>query len=303
MSTLITGGAGLIGSAIVERLHERGETAVRFDLEGKQPSDTDVPFYAGDVRNYDALADAIEEHDPDRLVHLAAIIGSRTNEIPTEALQVNAVGTDNVFRAAKAYDIDRVAWTSTLGVYGPASSYPTDAVSEETVTPAAYNVYPASSFYRAMKQLNEYQSRMYAAEHGVDTRAVRPSVVFGPERDRGWLGRFIDDAIETGESTIERPPDAALPLVYMTDVAELIVAVLLAEEPAHQVYNTGANTVTARELADVVEQETGGTVHCNPDAPPKASPAEIGNDRAVEEFDYSLLSMADAVRDYIERIS
>lgn len=302
MTTLITGGAGLIGSAVTEALVDRGESPVCFDLEGASPPEgaRSVP---GDVRDYDALAGAVEDHDVDDLVHLAAIIGSRTNEVPTEALYVNAVGTDNAFRVAREHDLDRVVWTSTLGVYGPGTSYPDGAVSEETVTPAAYNLYPASSFYRAMKQLNEYQSRMYRAEHGVDAYAVRPSVVFGPERDRGWQGRFIDDALQEGESTIARPPDAELPLVYVTDVADLVVSVLRADAPAYEVYNTGSNTVTARELAAIVERETGGTVHCDEDADPKASPSVIGNRRAVEEFGYSLTPLDEAVADYVERVS
>lgn len=302
MTTLITGGAGLIGSAVTETLAARGESAVCFDLEGASPPE-EARFAPGDVRDYGSLAGAVEEHEPDDVVHLAAIIGSRANDNPTQSLHVNAVGTDNVFRAARDYDLDRVVWTSTLGVYGPGSSYSSESVSEETVTPAAYNLYPESSFYRATKQLNEYQSRMYRAEQGVDSYAVRPSVVFGPERDRGWLGRFIDDALHDGESTIARPPAAELPLVYVTDVADLLVDVLRADAPRHTVYNTGSNAVTARQLADVVERETGGTVHCDEEAPPKASPSVIENRRAVEEFDYSLTPLDVAVRDYVERIS
>lgn len=303
MTTLLIGGAGLIGSATVEHLANRGESAVCFDLDGDRPPGEDVPVVTGDVREYDAIADAVETYDPDRIVHLAAMIGSATNNNPTQALFVNAVGTDNVFRAAREYDLDRVVWTSTLGVYGPASSYPSDSVSEETVTPAAYNVYPESSFYRAIKQLNEYQSRMYANEYGVEAHAVRPSVVFGPRRDRSWIGSVINEALQEGEGTIERPPTATLPLVYMSDVGALIADILLAETPEHHVYNTGSHAITARRLADIIERETGGTVHCDEDAPPKASPSTIENQRAVDEFGFSLTPLDESVRDYVERVS
>lgn len=301
MTTLITGGTGLIGSALAGELVSRDEPVVCFDVEpARLPGD--VPVTVGDVATYHDLTGAVEDHEPDRLVHLAAVIGSPTNRRPTRALQVNAVGTDNVFRVAREYDLDRVVWASTLGVYGPADAYPTDSVSETTVTPAAYNVYPESSFYRAIKQLNEYQSRMYAAEHGVDARAIRPSVVFGPGRDRSWVGRFVEDALGEGESTVERPPDAELSLVYAPDVATLFAEVLLADAPDHHVYNTGGNTVSARELADAVERQTGGTVRCEPDAPPKASPAVIENRRAREEFDFAVTPIEEAVADYVQRL-
>lgn len=302
MTTLITGSSGLIGNAIADELHDRGESIVGYDIEPDEvPGDNVV--VTGDIAEYSDFEEAVDEHQPDQIAHLAAMVGSTTNRNPTQALQINGVGTDNVFQAALEHGVDRVVWSSTLGVYGPASSYSTDSVSEATVTPAAYNVYPESSYYRAIKQLNEYQSRMYDAEYDVESHLIRPSVVFGPRRDRSWIGRFIDEAVEEGESTIERPPDARLSLVYMTDVADLFAEVLLAEAPDYHAYNTGGNAVSAQEVADIVERKTGGSVTCNKDAPPKASPYEIGNERAVNEFDYQVTPIEDAIEDYVDRIS
>lgn len=302
MTTLITGGTGLVGDAVAEHLLARGEPVVSLDVREREEPDG-LTSVVADVADTHAVADVVETHDPDRIVHLAAIVGRPTNRRPTEGLQVNAVGTDNVFRAAAAHGVERVAYASTLGVYGPARSYDGDTVDEETVPPAAFTVYPESSFYRALKQLNEYQGRMYANEHGLDCVAVRPSVVFGPRRDRGWIGSVVEDALREGEATVARPPEARLSLVYMTDVADLFVTLLDADAPAHHVYNSGGQSVTAREVAEVVAAETGATVTCDEEAPPKASPAVIDNHRAVEEFGLELTPLDEAVADYVERLS
>lgn len=297
MTTLITGGNGLIGNEIAGKLDDE---VVMFDVDPPSDPPADVTGVEGDIADRDALAAAVDDHDVDRLVHLAAMIGSTTNDHPTEATEVNALGTDNAFSVALEAGIDRVVWASTHSVYGDPEQYPADEPVAEDVRPAAaFTDLPDASYYAGLKQLNEFQSRLYAS-HGLETHAVRPSFVFGPRRDRGWKGNLIDDAL-AGEGHIPHPPDAPINFVYVADVADLFVR-LLTGDPSYQVYNTGGHALTMQEVADTVAAETGGTVTCDPDGGRLAFPAEYDYDRARADLGYELTPFDECVRDYIGRV-
>lgn len=300
MTTLITGGAGLIGSDVANQLTDRGEDIVVYDLDPSAASEVATAAVEGDVADRDHLADAIETHDVDRVLHLAAMIGSTTNEHPTTATEVNVVGVDNVFSAALEAGIDRVAWASTHSIYGSRENYePETPVAETVRPPAAFTAYPDQSYYAGMKQLNEYQAQLYA-DRGLEVHGARPSFVFGTGRERGWKGTMIDDALD-GEAHIPHPPDALINFVYVADVADLFVRLLL-DDPSHSVYNTGGHALSMREIADVLEEETGGTVTCDPDGEYLSYPPRYDHERANRDLGYDLTPFADCVRDYIDRV-
>ena len=301
MTTLITGGSGLIGSDVAERLRERGEDVVVYDIERPSSPPDGAVIVEGDVLDRDRLRAVVETHDVDRLLHLAAMIGSVTNRRPTASTGLNVVGTDSVFSIARETGVDRVAWASTLAIYGSRENYEdAEPVPEDARPPAAYTAYPDQSYYAGMKQLNEYQSRMYA-EDDLGIHAVRPSFVFGPKRDRGWKGTMVEDAL-AGEATIPHPPNALVNLVYVTDVADLFVR-LLSGEPQYHAYNTGGHVLSMEDIADVLEAETGGTVTCDPDGEYLSYPPRFDYTRASTDLEYSLTPFAECVRDYVERVT
>lgn len=299
MTTLITGGAGLIGSDVAAQLRERGEDVVVYDLEPPADPPADAVAVEGDVADRETLADAVERHGVDRILHLAATIGSATNERPTAATRVDVLGTDNVLAVAEAAGVDRVAWASTHSVYGSRENYGDGAVAEDVRPPAAFTAYPEQSFYAGMKQLNEYQARMYA-DRDLEVHGARPSFVFGPKRKRGWKGTMIDDAL-AGEAHLPHPPDALINFVYVADVADLFVRLLLGD-PSHAVYNTGGHALSMREIAAVLEAETGGTVTCDPDGEYLSYPPRYDHGRATRDLGYDLTPFAECVRDYVDRV-
>lgn len=300
MTTLITGGSGLIGSEIATLLAERGESVVCFDTQRPDDPAGDVSFVEGDVTDSEALADAVATHDVDRLVHLAAMIGSTTNENPTAGLETNAGGVDNAFSVAESAGLERVVWASTHSIYGSRENYPEGPVAEDVKPPTAFSEYPDASFYAGLKQLNEYQSRIYA-NRGLDVRAVRPPFVFGPKRDRGWKGLLIDRALE-GESHIPHPRDARICFTYVADVGDLFVR-LLTGDPSHHVYNTGGHTLTMGDIGETVEAVTGGTVTYDEDGGRLSQPPNYSHERAKSDLGYDLTPFEDCVRDYVERVT
>jgi nucleoside-diphosphate-sugar epimerase len=300
VTTLITGGSGLIGGEIATELAARGESVVCFDVDPPANPSGDAVAVAGDVTDEAALADAVATHDVDRLVHLAAMIGSSTNENPTKGLATNAGGTDNAFSVAESAGLDRVVYASTHSIYGNRDNYPDGPVAEDVAPPTAFSEYPEASFYAGLKQLNEYQSRLYA-DRGLDVRGVRPPFVFGPKRDRGWKGLLIDRAL-SGESHIPHPREAEICFTYVADVADLFVRLLL-EDPSHHVYNTGGHTLTMGEIGSVVEDVTGGTVTYDEDGGRLSQPPNYSHERAKADVGYDLTPFEDCVRDYVERVT
>lgn len=306
MTTLNVGGAGFIGAALTDRLRERGEDVVSFDLAHPDgPAPEGVTRVTGDVTDYEAVADAIATHDPDRVVTFAYVLGAESDRSPDVAVRVNCVGMDNVFRAAVDAGVDRVVYASSIVAYGGPDAHE-GAVAEDAPSPAAYTEYPLL-FYSATKQLNEYQARLYADRAGGDTEfaAVRPGIVFGPGREGGltqWASDIVTKPVRGEPVDLPFRPDQRLSLVYRDDVAALTAELLTADRLAHHAYNTGGHSVTAGELADAVDAEFGGTVRFDPDADPLPLVHDASHDRAAAAFGYDLTPLREAMRRHAEAV-
>jgi len=301
MTTLNFGGTGFIGRRVTERLAADGEEVVCVDVAPGAVDRDGVDVVEGDVTDAEAVRDLVERYDPERVLNLAYVLGAEADEDPSLAVRVNCVGMDNVLRAAADNGVGRVVYASSMAVYGTAATYE-EAVTEEVAAPAAYTQYPWL-FYGATKQLNEYQSRHYADEHGLDVAAVRPSIVFGPGRESGlteWASEFVSGPARGGVGHIPFGPAQELDVVYREDVVDLVERMLQADALAHHAYNTGGHTVTAEELARLVEDVVGGTVELDDDGRSQLVP-DVSNARASAELGYELTPLRDCLRDHAAR--
>lgn len=305
MTTLVVGGAGFIGATLTESLARGGESVVSFDLDTPATDHENVTPITGDVTDCATVEDAVETHEPDRVVNLAYVLGAESDQAPERAVRVNCVGMDNVLRAAVAGGVDRVVYASSIATYGSPEDH-SGTIREDVRPSAAYTAYPLL-FYSATKQLNEYQARLYAdrSEGATEVVAVRPSIVFGPGREGGltqWASDVVTRPVRGESAHLPFRPEQPLDLVYRDDVVALIRALLAAEEPAHEAYNTGGVTVTARELADAVTDEVGGSVTFDADADPIPLVADVSHERAAAEFGYDVTPLRDAIRSHAEAV-
>jgi len=182
MDCVVTGGAGFIGSNLVDALLARGDrVAVIDDLSTGKRSNLERAFAAGvqlyelDVRDADGIAAVFAQVRPQLVFHLAAQIDVRRSiEDPAADAEVNVLGAINVLAAAHASGARRVVNTSTGGgLYGDADVLP---------TPEDHAIH-ALAPYGTSKQAAEGYFEMYTRLHGLSTVSLRYGNVYGPRQD------------------------------------------------------------------------------------------------------------------------
>ena len=182
MRALVTGGAGFIGSNLVDALLDRGdEVAVLDDLSTGRRSNLDGALQQGatlfetDVRDAEAVASVVAQTTPEVVFHMAAQIDVRRSVAdPGLDMRTNVGGTINVLEACRGAGVRRVVNTSTGGaIYGECKIIP---------APEDHPVAPESP-YGLSKYCTEGYCDLYQRLHGVSAVSLRYSNVYGPRQD------------------------------------------------------------------------------------------------------------------------
>jgi UDP-glucose 4-epimerase len=294
MRILVTGGGGFIGSHVVDRLIDRGITPRIFDLSASPyHSPLEVETFTGSITDPANLDLAMR--DCDAVIHLAAVADvAHVHADPVLAEEVNTRGTLNVLEAACRTEVDRVVYGSTTWVYSDCTE---QSVDEETPIPAPRHLYTAT------KLAGETYCAGYAELFDLDSTVLRFGIPYGPRaRAAGVVAKFTDLALEGKALTIAGDGSQCRSFIYVEDLAAGIVSAL---EPAaaNRTYNlSGDEVVTILEIAEAVQEMTGGCeiVH-TPPRPGDFPGKEISNVRALEEMGWKAeTSFREGVRKYVE---
>ena len=245
---VITGGAGLVGSATVDELlrstspgrivifddFSRGTTA-NIDAALRDPR---VTLVTGDVRDRVAVARAIE--GADAVVHLAALRITACAAEPRAAFEVMCGGTYNVVEAAQQAGVRKVVAASTASVYGLAERFPT---TED------HHPYDNRTWYGASKLMLEGLLRSFHDMYGLSYVALRYFNVYGPRMD--IYGQYTEVLIRWMERLDAGQPPLILgdglqtmDFVYVEDVARANV-LALSSDAADEVFNIGTGVETS----------------------------------------------------------
>ncbi|HXS47664.1 MAG TPA: NAD-dependent epimerase/dehydratase family protein [Solirubrobacterales bacterium] len=294
MRVLVTGGGGFIGSHVVDRLMEDGHTPRIFDLSASPyHSPLEVETFTGSITDPANLDLAMR--DCDAVIHLAAVADvAHVHADPVLAEEVNTRGTLNVLEAACRAKVGRVVYGSTTWVYSDCAE---QAVDEETLIPAPRHLYTAT------KLAGETYCTGYAELFELESTVLRFGIPYGPRaRAAGVVAKFTDLALEGKALTIAGDGSQCRSFIYVDDLAAGIVAAL-APTAANRTYNlSGDEVVTILEIAEAVQEMTGGCeiVH-TPPRPGDFPGKEISNTRALEEIDWKAdTSFREGVRRYVE---
>jgi UDP-glucose 4-epimerase len=267
--TLITGGAGFIGSHLAETLAAAGHEIVVLDdlstgrLENLARVDPNaLRFINGSIVD-ETLVDALVSQ-ADEVYHLAAAVGVFTIQSRTlDSLRVNLRGTEAVVEAATRHDA-RVLVASTSEVYGKNN---TPGLREDDDRVLGSPLKSRWSYAEA-KALDETITAQYAQHHGLRAVIVRPFNTVGP-RQTGRYGmvmpRFVTQALRDEPLTVHGTGTQTRCFCHVADVVPALVALMGEEGAIGQVFNVGnPEQVSIRELADRVIARTGsssGVVH------------------------------------------
>ena len=253
---LVVGGAGLIGSHVVDELVKEDVAEIRiYDnfVRGTPENladslrDPRVKIFeaGGDICQTDILDAAVKGMDG--VFHLAALWLLQCHEFPRSAFDVNVRGTFNVLEACVANKVQRLVWSSSASVYG-------DAVEEPMTEDHPFN---NKNFYGATKICGEAMARAYHFRYGLNYVGLRYMNVYGPRQD--YRGAYIAvimkmlDAIDRGEGpTILGDGTEAFDFVSVRDCGRANVCAMKANA-TDRFYNVGTGTRTSlKQLAEML---------------------------------------------------
>lgn len=286
---LVTGGAGFIGSHLVDALLAKGYgVRVLDDLStGKVsnlPMDNpQLQLVVGDVADAAALAEAM--HGCGAVVHLAAVASVQASvEDPVRTHQSNFIGTLRVCEAMVAAGIRRVVFASSAAVYG--NNGEGTPINEDT---------PKSPLtpYAADKLASEYYLDFYRRQHGLEPVILRFFNIFGPRQDpsspySGVISIFSERAKSARPITVFGDGGQTRDFVYVEDLVKILVQGLEHPAPAADATNVGLSGVTTlNDLIAALEQISGQPLNVSHGAARSGDirHSKADNRRLLERFD------------------
>lgn len=281
MRAVVTGGAGFIGSHVVDALVAHGLEVSVFDLIAN-PRRQDVNYLRSSIVDIEALERAFD--GVDYVFHLAAV--SNVNvafKDPVGCVELNVQGTANVLEAARRQNVSRVVFASTVWVYSGSRG---DEVHEDS----PFFVPDAGHIYTSTKLAGELLCHDYSNLYDLDFTILRYGIPYGPRmRDSLIISIFIKKALNGEALTIMGDGLQHRNFVYIEDLARAHV-LTLDEKSANQIYNLeGLRKITVQDVATEVQNAIGEQVEIEylPARPGDYKGKEVSAVKALADLDWS----------------
>ncbi len=298
MKVLVTGGAGFIGSHVVDACLAAGhEVSVVDDLSTGRKINLDeaAVLYQVDIRDAESLRLVFESERPDVICHLAAKADVRESmEKPIEYAQVNIIGSLNLLELSRDYGVRKMVYASTGGaVYGEPKYLPADE--DHPINPL--------DPYGASKHQVEHYLYIYRKHHGIDYTILRFPNVYGPRQDplgeAGVVAIWTGQMLKSEQAVIYGSGEQERDFVYVGDIAQANVLAL--NKGGGQILNLGSGIGTSiNEIFDLLKESTGyqGTAEHGPAKEGEVFRIFITNERAKEALGWA---PSVALKDGIEK--
>src|ERR1700735_2813486 len=269
MRYLVTGGAGFIGSNIVDELVRRGHQVVVLDdlSAGKESNLADargkVDLRIGSVTDLAAVQTAC--HGADYVIHLAARTSvPRSVENPIETNHENIDGTLNVVVAARDARVRRLVYAASSSAYGETPTLPkTEEMRPEPISP-----------YGITKYVGELYAQVFGRVYGLENVCVRYFNVFGPRQDptsqySGVLSRFMLAVIEGQPPVVYGDGEQSRDFTFIDNIVDETLRACDAKDVSGMVFNGGTGTrITLNQVLRLLEKITGKKIQAKYDPAP-----------------------------------
>jgi len=260
---LITGGAGLMGSHITDRLLAKGaseiillDNFVRGSMHNIEDAlkDKRVRLVKGDIRDLDLLMDLAT--GVDGMFHMAALRITACADNPREAMEVMLTGTHNVLQTAVEKKVGKLVYASSASVYGLADVFPTDE---------KHHAFNNRTLYGSAKIAGEGMARSFADMYGLQYISLRYFNVYGPRMDihgkyTEVLVRWLDRVGAGQPPIIFGDGSQTMDLVYIDDVTDANI-MAMETDVTDEVFNVASGIETSLlELLQALLKVTGSTL-------------------------------------------
>ena len=253
MRVLITGGAGFIGSHLVEHFQGKAEVRVLDNLRSgyrKNIENFDVDFQLGDICDRAAVDKAME--GVDYVFHLAAMISvPESMSKIAECIRINNLGMLNVLESAAEHGVKKLCFSTSAAIYG-----------DNPVVPKVETMFPEpKSPYAITKLDGEYYCKMFTQEGKLQTACLRYFNVFGPRQDpksayAAAVPIFIEKALNNEDLTIFGDGEQTRDFVFVKDV--VAANAFFAQSEFTGVHNIAyGGKITINDLAGEIIRLTG----------------------------------------------
>ena len=253
---IVTGGAGFIGSNLVDKLIEQGvEVTILDNLStGKEENiNPKAKFINCDISTASEIDMLFYINGADVVFHLAALARVQPSiEDPISFNEVNVKGTLNVLLAAHKAKVKRVVYSASSSCYGDATKFP---------TPEEHSTNPLSP-YGLQKYVGEQYCKMFSEVYNLDTVSLRYFNVYGERMNLEGayclvLGIFAQKMLEGKPLTINNDGEQRRDFTYVGDVVEANILAATHKEPLNgEVFNIGnGKEFTVNEIADMLGGE------------------------------------------------
>ena len=265
MKIFVTGGAGFIGSNLVDRLLALGHTVVAFDNfdtfyseKTKRENIVDAlksPNYTlveGNILDKEKLYETLKETLPDVVVHLAAKGGVRPSiENPEAYYETNVTGTLNLLQCMRKASLKKIIFASSSSVYGNNSKVPFSETD---------NVDNPISPYAASKKAGELLCHTYHHLYGFDIFCLRFFTVYGPrQRPDLAIHKFFNAILNNKPITVYGDGTTGRDYTYIDDITEGIISAVNKVKGYEIINLGGSQSIMLKDLIKLIEATTAKT--------------------------------------------
>ncbi len=301
---LVTGSAGCIGAWAVHELVREGTDVVAFDIAEDSHRlrlvlDHDdlaqVTFRRGDIRDGAAVRQVVDEERITHIVHLAGLQVPFCATDPVNGSLVNVTGTLNVLEAKRRSGgrVRGMAYASSIGVFGTADLYEGGVAHDDSLC-------APTTLYGAYKQANEWTARIYAADWGVGSVGLRPSVIYGLGRDQGLTSDATKAMLAAAAGVSGHiAHGGTVTYQHAQDMAAIFIAAACLETDTALVHNVGGPVAHISEIATMIDATASG-IETTYETAPFPLPSIIDGSELDEIIDFEQRTLAEGIAGTID---